>query len=345
MNKKCASRTIALLCLLLMGLASFGGIQRSDAETRPVPVRPVTVSELPTEELAPSPEPESSPETPTPETPTATPGGATEEEAPATPTPPVTPSEEEREPEVIEEAPSNSSFCNGSFSGLYKTINGVDYVCAQGVIAAVDPAAHFRAADKSLSIEADGFVIELEKGLNYFLCNGRYLYASEGVRWEADGVYVPAESLARCFGGSVEKDAETGRLSIWAEEIVPLASGDEFYNETDLYWLSRVIYAESGTESLEGQIAVGNVVLNRVESSRFPKQNDIKSVIFAQSQFDVVSNGTIYLEPDEEAVIAACLALEGFEIVPGALFFAQFSLGSAYTTLAWIGAHCFMTLA
>ena len=50
------------------------------------------------------------------------------------------------------------------------------------------------------------------------------------------------------------------------------------YNEDDVYWLSRIISAESRGEPLEGQIAVGNVVLNRVRSSAYP--NTIYGVIF-----------------------------------------------------------------
>jgi N-acetylmuramoyl-L-alanine amidase len=49
-----------------------------------------------------------------------------------------------------------------------------------------------------------------------------------------------------------------------------IESGDTWYDEEDLYWLSRIISAEARGESLEGQIAVGNVVLNRMKSDRWP---------------------------------------------------------------------------
>ena len=57
---------------------------------------------------------------------------------------------------------------------------------------------------------------------------------------------------------------------------VPHASA--YYNSTDLYWLSRIISAEAKGEPLAGQIAVGNVVLNRTRSAAFP--NTVKDVIF-----------------------------------------------------------------
>ena len=42
--------------------------------------------------------------------------------------------------------------------------------------------------------------------------------------------------------------------------------------------MSRIIHAESGAEPFDGKIAVGNVVLNRVESKQYP--NTIYGVIF-----------------------------------------------------------------
>lgn len=57
----------------------------------------------------------------------------------------------------------------------------------------------------------------------------------------------------------------------------------------DLYWLSRIISAESRGESLKGQIAVGNVVLNRVEEDDFP--DTIPAVIFDRKKRDPVPAG------------------------------------------------------
>ena len=99
----------------------------------------------------------------------------------------------------------------------------------------------------------------------------------------------------------------------------PIASGDSFYNSTDLYWLSRIIYAESGNQSLEGKIAVGNVVLNRVASSLFP--NSVYDVIFQRNQFTPASSGSINREPSEDAVIAAKLCLEGARMAGESLYF------------------------
>lgn len=249
------------------------------------------------------------------------------------------------EPEEEFRAPAMSSYCNRQYAGSYKTYSGHLYVCAQGIFSALYPNARITQSDDSLLIEADGICLQAAFGADYFLCNDRYLYAPAGVVREDEGIYLPADSVAKCFGGSVSLDEDAERLDIFATEIVPLASGAEFYNEDDVYWLSHIIYAEAGVESLEGQIAVGNVVLNRVVSDVFPQTN-IKDVIYAKGQFDPVTYGTINRTPSDEAIVAAKLALDGCEMVPDyTLFFATGHLGEGYSTVTWIGNHCFMTLA
>ncbi len=249
------------------------------------------------------------------------------------------------EPEEDFQAPAMSSYCNRQYAGSYKIYSGHPYVCAQGIFSALYPNARFTQSDDSLLIEADGISVQAVFGEDYFICNDRYLYAPSGVIREDEGVYLPADSVAKCFGGSVCLDEDAERLDIFVTEISPLVSGAAFYNEDDVYWLSHIIYAESGVESLEGQIAVGNVVLNRVASDVFPQTN-IKDVIYAKGQFDPVAYGTINRTPSEESIVAAKLALDGCEMVPDyTLFFAAFHLGTGYSTVTWIGNHCFMTLA
>lgn len=91
------------------------------------------------------------------------------------------------------------------------------------------------------------------------------------------------------------------------------------YTEEDLYWLARVISSEAKGESMEGQIAVGAVVMNRLRDPRFPKT--VKEVVLAQGQFDPVRFGAIGAEPAPSAVEAAKRALQGENPVPEALYF------------------------
>jgi N-acetylmuramoyl-L-alanine amidase len=95
------------------------------------------------------------------------------------------------------------------------------------------------------------------------------------------------------------------------------------YTVKDLYWLAKIVHAEAEGECDEGQIAVANVVLNRVNDNRFP--NTIKEVIFQKvngvAQFSPTIDGRINLLPDERAIENAKKALEGKVVVPDSVLF------------------------
>lgn len=55
--------------------------------------------------------------------------------------------------------------------------------------------------------------------------------------------------------------------------------------------LAALIYCEAGSESYEGQVAVGAVVMNRVRSSAYP--DSIHGVIYASGQFTPAMNGKV----------------------------------------------------
>ena len=50
--------------------------------------------------------------------------------------------------------------------------------------------------------------------------------------------------------------------------------------------LAQNIYHEARGEMIEGQIAVSNVVINRVKSKQFP--NDICSVVYQRNQIEII---------------------------------------------------------
>ncbi|NMB21653.1 MAG: LysM peptidoglycan-binding domain-containing protein [Firmicutes bacterium] len=96
------------------------------------------------------------------------------------------------------------------------------------------------------------------------------------------------------------------------ETIVPISA-----KEKDL--LVRLVSAEARGESLEGQIAVAAVVLNRVQSSRFP--NTVWDVMHQPGQFTPVEHNTLPKHGDDVAVEAVNRALRGEDPTGGALFF------------------------
>lgn len=107
-------------------------------------------------------------------------------------------------------------------------------------------------------------------------------------------------------------------------------SSSSGYTNADTYLLARCIYAEARGESYTGQVAVGAVVLNRVESPDFP--NTISGVIYQRHAFTAVSDGQINLTPDQTAINAAKDAMNGWDPTYGCLYY----YNPVTATSAWI---------
>ena len=191
----------------------------------------------------------------------------------------------------------------------------------------------FDAASRTAYVNANGLWLIVSEGSHYMVANGRYLYADMPAVILDDGrMYVPVRSIARALGVGIEWKYATRSISVTGS-YTPILSGDKFYREDEVYWLSRIISAESRGEPLLGQIAVGNVVLNRRESRDFP--NTIWGVIFDRKwgvQFSPVLNGSVYAEPYYLSVVAAKLCLEGVTVSEDVLYF----LEPSKATSAWI---------
>ncbi len=194
-------------------------------------------------------------------------------------------------------------------------------------------------------VTMNGLTVEAQTEANYMSANGRYFYLPNGVMNLDGSIVVPIREIAKAFQVDVNWNADNWTIDIDTSTLAILEGGDTYYDETDLYWLSRVIYAESGNQSLEGMLGVGNTVLNRVGAEDF--KDTIEEVIFQQGQFDVAAAGTIYHEPSELAIIAAKLCLEGYNTVGDSLFFVNpemssttwFDINREYVTT--IGDHMF----
>lgn len=119
---------------------------------------------------------------------------------------------------------------------------------------------------------------------------------------------VPVEELVS------ENDLEGESLEQGDKLIIPESVTAE---EKEL--LAKLVHAEARGESYEGKVAVATVVLNRVDSSQFP--DTITEVIYEKNQFSPVSDGSINLEPSEEAIEAANEAIALQEEGTDATFF------------------------
>lgn len=160
-------------------------------------------------------------------------------------------------------------------------------------------------------VSAEDVQISAKPDQLYLLANGRYLYIPQGVQMVEGDLLVPVRTLAKALGAQVDWD---GNVLITSGEA-PIASGERFYDATDLDLLARVIYHESGYQPFSGQLAVGNVILNRVASPSFP--DTVSDVVYQSGQFP----GATSKEPDEEAIIAAKLCLDGAVVLDDAYWF------------------------
>lgn len=117
-------------------------------------------------------------------------------------------------------------------------------------------------------------------------------------------------------------------------------------SQNDLPMLARIIHAEAGGESLKGQVAVGSVLINRIKSGKFPC--NLAANIFKPGEFESVSNGYIWSQPNDTSFKAARLALNGWDPTYGALYF--FNPAKTRSNWIWnrlitviIGKHNFAT--
>lgn len=115
-------------------------------------------------------------------------------------------------------------------------------------------------------------------------------------------------------------------------------------NQEEMDILARVIYSEARGESYTGQVAVGAVVMNRIESPLFP--NTIKGVVFQPWAFTAVNDGQYWLTPDRTAYSAALDAVRGWDPSGGAIYYynpvtATNTWIRSRSTIVQIGRHVF----
>ena len=183
-----------------------------------------------------------------------------------------------------------------------------------------------------LTIRTRGISVSAKEGDFYIEANGRCFYTDVSCRTIGGVLYVPIRAAARAFDAKVTWNDAARSVTI-ADNGGVCAAADEIYWDGSVLWLSRIIYAESRGEPLLGKIAVGNVVMNRVESNLFP--NTIYGVVFDKKygiQFTPVATGAIYNNANAECIRAAKMVLEGTSLNDGVLYF----VNPAIATNSWV---------
>ena len=211
-------------------------------------------------------------------------------------------------------------------------INDTTYVPLRAAVTLAGAVVGYEDATRTATVTMAGLDMSVSDGSYIVHANGRPILSKTPSIILSDGrMYIPVRSLAKAL--SLEVYWLPPRSVKLSGTPTPLTSWESYYASDDLYWLSRIISAESQGEPLLGQIAVGNVVLNRMRHADYP--NTVWGVIFDTKhgvQFSPIINGSVYKTPTYSSVIAAKICLEGISVSPDALFFME----PSKSTSSWI---------
>lgn len=91
------------------------------------------------------------------------------------------------------------------------------------------------------------------------------------------------------------------------------------YSSSDFELLARIISAEARGESYLGQVAVGAVVLNRIEHPSFP--DTLSGVVYQKGAFSCLDDGQFYEPIEDSCYSAARDAINGLDPSGGAIYY------------------------
>lgn len=176
--------------------------------------------------------------------------------------------------------------------------------------------------------------IKLEIGSNEILAYGQKKQIDAAAELVNDRTMVPLRFVSENLGCDVKWDELTYSVLINKKDVVvpPQFIENRPYTDEDLMWLARIVHVEVKGLSVNGRVAVANVVLNRVKNPKFP--NTVYDVIHASGQFPPVRKASFKsLVPSKDCIIAAKMALEGVNNVGNCLYFNNVKFRSNNVTL------------
>lgn len=151
-----------------------------------------------------------------------------------------------------------------------------------------------------------------------FLCLGQMEEIQQNLQKK---VPISADRESRMMG--IASRTSSGQRVVDCNE---LQRDSRYHLDTaDVEVLLKIVEAEAGCEDEEGKLLVANVILNRLNSEKFP--DSVSEIVFQRengiAQFSPVSDGSYdRVQISEETVRAVGRALEGEDISDGALYFA-----------------------
>lgn len=139
---------------------------------------------------------------------------------------------------------------------------------------------------------------------------------------EIDKINKQLEETTKKYNELKNKSSETKTKSDTTTSsnksvaAAPTTKTTSNYNisQSEIELLEKLVYREAGIESQAGQIAVANVVLNRVNSDLFP--DTVTEVIYQKGQFQPVDNSDINnVKASDEVKASVQKALRGEKTV------------------------------
>ncbi len=137
-----------------------------------------------------------------------------------------------------------------------------------------------------------------------------------------DGIYgVKTQKAVRAFQKNcgITADGIAGPKTLKYLGLSSSGSSAGGYTSSDVNLLAKLIAAEARGESYKGQVAVGAVVLNRVDHASFP--DTIAGVIYQRGAFSCVNDSNWYVSPDSTSVKAARDCINGWDPSGGAIYY------------------------
>ena len=146
-----------------------------------------------------------------------------------------------------------------------------------------------------------------------------------------DGIYGSrTENAVKYFQrkNGLTVDGQAGDKTLAAMGIYEQQNSSA--NNGDVYLLARLISAEARGEPYVGQVAVGAVVINRIDHPSFP--NSLSGVIYQSGAFSCLDDGQFNQPISDSAFRAAREALNGSDPSGGAIYY----FNPATATSSWI---------
>ncbi len=141
-------------------------------------------------------------------------------------------------------------------------------------------------------------------------------------RGSVDGIYgVATQKAVRSFQKNcgITADGIAGPKTLKYLGLSSSTGSAGGYSSSDINLLAKLIAAEARGESYRGQVAVGAVVLNRVEHASFP--DTIAGVIYQRGAFSCVNDSNWYVSPDSNSIKAARDCINGWDPSGGAIYY------------------------